>query len=682
MSDNRQLFHEKRGVNLFGLKGSKTLRKEGFYTFDTETKDGLKGTQLFCWGICWQGQCGTELGKLQVLQGYEDLTPLFDKLSGWKDKTHYKTVYVHNLGFDVRFLVDYCVRNGYEKKELLSGSHVICFTIEELGVRFVDSLQFLLSSQANAEIDYDIPEIYRKIDCMEIFEKEFRKWTQKDKTTVFEHNANDIKALHCIMKNYRKIMFHIARIDVLSVVSLASLALKAFRVCMGKDIAIPNPFLYLQYDKELKRKCYKHEIEEEAFVRATYFGGRCEVFDMNLYRNAKYIDRVSMYPTVMKNRKYPKGWGEWTRDYTELIGIIDGTIPYEGFIEVIAKPPETEKYPILPERMDKKVCFTNCIRKGIHTVPELRYAYKRGYEITPIRGFIFRESDDYFSKFVDKFFAIKSKEKGGKKKGAKIILNSVYGKFGQAFERKSPVFNYFLTEEEAFDYARDKENVHIAGDNKLYITTESKMTVIRKAYMNVCIASYVTAYARIDLTDKLNELDIMGIDIAYCDTDSFTIENIDVNKIVLGNELGDWNIEQSFEEVKFLAPKCYIALKKEEGFDIYGDYQCWNKPFLKMKGIDRDVIDDIVSPICGTDARIIRQKTLAEIEELIREPIQLCERYMTYNESHRFGVLLASKERSKHYSFENRKRKFINGISEPWLDSDLPEKFLKGRIPI
>ncbi|MGQ4876228.1 MAG: DNA polymerase [Promethearchaeia archaeon] len=676
-TDQNYKFWLKKGASLVPLKTAnknfitnkkKRLRKEGFYTFDTETKDGLKGTKLFCWGLAYRERTQ----EIKVLQGYDDLTPLFDKLREWKDKSHYRIIYVHNLGFDARFLADYCARHNIKYKPLISGSKMLVFTIDELKIKFIDSYQFLLETQEKAELTWNVPEELRKIDCKEIFEKDYKEWSNQEKQRVFEHNANDIKALHIIMQNYRKTMFEISGVDCLSVVSLASLSLKAFRKTMDRDIE--NPFIYTLKNKENKIT-YKIDHARESFVRASYYGGRNEVFNTNVLKNGLYIDRVSMYPSEMYFNEYPIGYPIWfgnptfcSNDYDIaderifLEDIIDGVYDYLGFIEATISYTSEVKtiYPIIPTRMNDRVLFTNTTFTGVYTTAELKYAKKIGYNVVPIKGLIYPEKRKIFNGFIDEFYPIKQHSTGGKKKGAKIILNSCYGKFGQKMVAQSPIFHYFSEESklnEYMDNTTNKVHVRYNEEMKLWITVELQKTEIRRTFMNVGIASFVTAYARLSLTKFMHEMEQNGVEIYYCDTDSITIARFgkngkDYKSIYTSekHELGDWDIEQEFDYVKFLAPKAYISIQN-------------GKPKLKLKGVERRKIKEIVK----------KCRTISEIEEMIREPIEMAEKYMTFTQSHRYGTILATKKLIKHYSFENRKRNFSNdGTSIAWENNTVP----------
>lgn len=648
-------------------------RKETFFTFDVETKDGLLGKEIFCWSLAYPKD-----GKMEVLQGHEDLTPLMEFIGRWKDKSHFRVIYVHNLGFDIRFIANWCAHNNITGKPLITGSNVICYTIDEMKVKFVDSYQFLLESQESAEIRYGVDEELRKINCDKIFNKPYSEWNRFDKRKVLAHNRNDVLALHQIMTKYRLEMFNICGVDVLSKISLASIALKAFRITLNvifdeegvpfmrydkeKRGSIQNPFLFTVYKMDengKSRVSYQIDRKRESFVRESYFGGRTEVFRTDLLENGLYVDRVSMYPSEMKEKYYPVGIPYWVNDRDKLMKIIDGTIDKLGFIR--ARVYHTDKvktnYPVLPSKIDNKVMFLNADMRGTYTVPELQYAYQIGYEIEPITGLIFEEKRKIFTEFVDTFYPIKQHSKGGKRQVAKILLNSCYGKFGQRFTMKSPTFHYFMKEEDMFDYIQDKdENVHVAKDkdNPLWITTELMETTITHPYQNVAIASYVTAYGRLSLTKKLHELEKEGINVWYCDTDSVVIpryitrdgKTIDLKPKYTSekHELGDWDIEKEFDKVKFLAPKAYISVEE-------------SKLKLKLKGVEKRKIKEI----CETS------ESLTEVEEKIRAPIELAERYMTFAQAHRNGCIIGTRKLVKHYSYDNQKRFILSdGSTRAW----------------
>lgn len=647
---------KERHICLNGLKPIKGLKSKQFFTFDIETMDGLKREKMFCWALAYKTR--GKYAKITTIHGFRDFKPLFEFLSEQNKhlkKHEYRTIYVHNLDFEIGMLANYCVKHKIQFNRLNSGSKTLTLDIYDYKTKFVDSYQFLFTSQEKAEIEYNVDKSFRKINCNDLFEKPYSEWSSKDKKRVLEHNKNDVMALYEIMSKFQRFVFEESQLDSTNYISLAQLALACYRRTITEPI--PNPFIYLHYDKHKKRKTYGYSKSEYTFVHASYFGGRTEVFDSRIHKNAKYIDRVSHYPSEMKFNKYPFGIPYWVLNMKEQLSLLEESCEKEGFMKCIVKGNESEQYPPLPKRRDHKIIFDNCEKEGIWALPELRYAHKRGYEIIPIKSLVFDESKDIFSSFVDKFFKIKSTAKGGKRQMSKIVLNSVYGKFGQAIERRELKYDMFYDFYEALDFANsfpEPLKVQEIDNGKAFVVAYPVESTQMKSFMNVCISSYITSYARINLLQKLHELEEKGINVLYCDTDSFTIEDSNLDEIEMSSELGGWDIEQSFDEVKFYAPKCYCSIKD-------------GKPFLKMKGVDRMAIKRITES----------SKTLKEVEEKIRKPIQMAERFMSYTESLRHGQTLSTKKRSKHYSFVNNKRLFTDGKSIPFTDLTIPKNLVE-----
>lgn len=678
------------GVSLTPLKALQRRlpkRDQSFYTFDTETKDGLKGKQIYCWSLAYAEKGGKDGYSLRVLQDYENFAPLFEFFLKHKKKKGWNIVYVHNLGFDIRFLIDYAAKQKIEYFPIVSGSNMVCCIFRDYGVKFVDTFQFLWTSQDKAEIEWEIPENYRKINCVKAFETDFQLWGklkapqytnrfgekkkgQSYKKWVYDHNANDVLALWEIMHKLRIVFFEVANVDVLQCITLANFSMKAMRKRLKDKIA--NPFIHTEWNEDGTKKEYHYDEKLEEFVRSSYFGGRCEIFDSNLHGKSAYVDRVSMYPSEMYNKKYPIGIGRLSYDYNEMMNIIEGKTNIEGFIEVECTPNQfTTNYPILAEKRDGKTMFTNCYRKGVYTIPELKLSLKMGYVIRPLRGLLFDESDYIFRDFVDEFFKVKSTAKGGRKECAKRVLNSSYGKFGQAYKRAGSDMHYFTTEDEMLDFlheVEDSEKFTQAPhkDNELWIVVEGTESIMQKPFMIVGIASYITAYARLALWEILHYLEEKGVNVYYTDTDSFTLDYDYIEKLeqsgLIGDKLGDWQIEQAFEQVKFIAPKCYISLQKGKDGIV--------KSALKLKGVDKSKMDEIKKEA----DKLPENERMAYIEKEIRLPIELAEKYMTFNQAHRSGLILNTKKITKHYSFKNGKRNFMDGSSIAWNDETLPSE--------
>ena len=622
------------------LKMSKRLKERIFYTFDIETKDGLRGTDMFCYSLSYMVQGRNFKGILS--KNLDELFDFFEETFKPKRKNQ-KIIYSHNLTFDIRFILDYCMCKGIECNCIFSGSSVIFARIDEFNVLFIDSFQFLKESQESAEIRYEVPEKFTKIDCSNLFEKDFSKWNESDKERVLAHNKNDTIALHIIMQNFRKFMFEISNVDIFHIFTPASLSMKALRKNLEETIV--NPFLITRFNPETRRYGYEIVKEKEEFARMSYYGGRTECFNHNLLENCDYVDVVSLYSDAMKNNDYPKGLCYWSTEHSEISNAIKNGILC--IVECEVNAPYLH-IPVLPHKTDK-LLFPIGKFRGVYCSPEIEYALECGYQIDFLRALIYPSKSRPFKKFVDIFFKIKSQSKGGRRSGSKLLLNSSYGKFGQKFERNNTKSKFFKDEYQALEFYNsiiDKDENAILR-KIIYDTYEVRYkeeSVHAKPFMNVAIASFVTCYARLKEVKMIHKQEKLNNNVWYCDTDSVVCQNTPVN---LSKKLGGWDIENHFEFFKCYAPKGYIFKQK-------------GKPInFKLKGLNRKTKEKLLQE-CNS---------IKEIEEkIINKEITNDERYLTIKESlRRNSCVLSSAIKSKTFKMLDTKR-FVksDGTTEPF----------------
>ena len=668
------------------------------WAFDCETKDGLHGTDLFCWSLA----CGQ-----RVISGNDNLNGLFEYLSNPNDGAHkrgQRIIYVHNLDFDGRFIIDHCIRNDIPWIPIKTNG-LLALLIPIWRVRFVDSVQFLQTSQEEADIEWETPpELCKFKEANLIFEKPFSSWNPDDEAIVRKRCELDVMGLRFIMKKFRRYMFNISGVDSAKALSLASLAMKAFRINMSThpiaQIAqkgLMSPFIRKRIKAVGGRGGTTYIIETgyEKFCRRGYYGGITEIYDLNEHGPLFYIDRVSMYSSEMANNRFPM--------FENMVGIISNPLlieyycnaidsPWEGMVEVeILHIPNDERYPLLPQRRDNKMLFTIETRWKdendkfpVYTMPEIREALSLGYEFRYISAFLTDKSAMIFEHFIATFFPMKAENDGGIKRAAKIILNSAYGKFGENPIRQTQDWFHFHDEETAMNWLNENETntlFSVFDGSALYYGAERRSTRHLRPHMNVIIAAYTTAYARIELRRFIRELDAQQINCIYSDTDSVIIPNTDVVKAKLENilgysigsrhELGDWDIELRMDEAKFLAPKAYIVSKADREPDE-------PKYYAKIKG----------TPLKTIAGLIKNAISISEVEAILREPIEIAERYATFTQSLRSGETLRTREITKQYSFIYNKRRILPDLSTvPWSNdaptySDVKEEGLEERRKI
>ena len=615
------------------LKQTKRLNTISIFTFDIETKDGLKGKEIYCWSFCKNQQ-----GNNFKVDSSLNIKDFIDYLRETKTKNQ-KIIFSHNLTFDIRFILDYCIHKDIKCNLIFSGSSVIIAIIEEFKVKFLDSMQFLKESQQNAEKTYKVPQIYTKIDCSDLFIKEYELWSNKDKERILAHNKNDVIALNIIMQNFRKNMFDISNVDILTINTPSSLAMKSFRKTLQKSII--NPFIVLRYDNKSKKYFYDIQKEKEIFARASYRGGRTECLNQNEILTSYYADVVSMYPFVMKNNNYPDGIPFWDSNHDSIMNYMKN-----GKLCIVECLVETSNLniPILPYKDEKmnKLLFPNGKFKGVYCSPELEYAIEMGYKIKCLRALIYPDKCKPFSRHVDKFIKVKNNSKGGMRAGNKLLLNGLYGKHGQKFNRENTKSEFFVDQ----NLALEVFNEFVDNDVKAILKTNEHYSEVRykeisqsiRTFMNVSFASFVTSYARLKLVKKIHYEENHNNKVYYCDTDSIVVKNRPKN---LKHELGLWCIEKSFIKFKAFCPKVYIFKALNEKTNI-------EELNLKMKGLNRikkkeilqnsNNFQDIIDKI--KDVEIVNEEMYLKIKEsLIRN-----------------DCVLSSEIKKKTFSLKNDKR--------------------------
>jgi hypothetical protein len=655
-------------------------------TFDVECEDGLNGTRMFCWAIAARGidkdRPAPELCTIQG--GPDEFDALFQPGSPIDGsnlgKYHYRVIYVHNLGFDARFVMDACARQDVEFT-VLGRSGMLALIIPSLQVRFVDSVQFLKCSQEQAEEEWDVDPALRKIDCADLFETSFEDWTDADKDRVRAHNRNDVKALFHIMDGFRKKIFELSNVDPVRCVSVAQLAMKCFR----KSMTTPIPNAMVNLVKPPKGRWFQRaNLERDKFIRDAYRGGRTEVFHAGTHHHVTCVDIVSQYPGVMKHRTYPgKLLDESTDPEFIEAQLMDDESVLEGFVNCHVTPPDDLTYPILPEVRDGKMMFTLLPRRGTYALPELRHALARGYEIDyekPIHAMFFErlEGKDLFGSHVDTYYHLKDTSTGGTRKCAKVILNGLYGKFGEKFvhhdidrykvkrtpERVAELDAKMQRQAERFGVS---ETQYKLSGEWIIVTEPRDIHARPKAYMNVGIGAYVTSWARLQMVQMFEWCEGRGIEVLYCDTDSIFIYSRDLVTLQAehpdwGRHLGGWDVEAKFSEVRFLSPKSYLFVTEADGSG------------MKMKGLRGDIREGLFDKHGGD---------LDAVEQELRDGLELDARYLTYKQALIQGnSYLASSKRSRRYTFINDKRDFApDGTSIPWTVKSWNEHVQRAENP-
>jgi DNA polymerase elongation subunit (family B) len=138
---------------------------------------------------------------------------------------------------------------------------------------------------------------------------------------------------------------------------------------------------------------------------------------------------------------------------------------------------------------------------------------------------------------------------------AKILLNSLYGRFGMIENFiNAKVIHKDLSGKYQFDNLDKIANVIDLGEYEI-IATQDEVDENATHNVSVAIAAAITAYSRIHMSQFKNNPDIK---LYYTDTDSvYTDSEIDKN-LIDNKVLGALKLENICKNAIFLAPKTYI----------------------------------------------------------------------------------------------------------------------------
>ena len=466
------------------------------------------------------------------------------------------TMYFHNLRFDGEYILSWLFKHNFTHIPTAKERQDCTFTtlIADTGefykievyfkvkgthtnkVTFLDSLKiFPNMGVAKIAKSFGLPISKLKIDY-----HEYREVGHKITEEELAYIRNDVEIVARALKQ----MFDLG----LNKMTLASDALFNFKTTVQSFFKI-FPQLRPELDQEIRR---------------SYRGGFTYVSDK--YKEVERgsgvtLDVNSLYPSVLRQCMLPYGYPEY----------------YEG------KYKEDPFYPLYVQ------CFTCKFRVKPDKIPTIQiknsmsfiqneYLKDSGDEQVTLTltnpdlelfldhydvedmvyhyGWKFKGHRGFFDRYVDYWTEqkIKAGKEGnkGQRQIAKLMLNSLYGKFGLSgtCAKKTPIFH----EDGTLGYITEKP--------------EERKTVY------IPVAAFTTAYARnktIRTSQKIREYTEKkyGVDgYIYSDTDSIKANLTDEDLDYLSKEgildiddfkLGAWACEEHFDRILCIRQKCYIT---------------------------------------------------------------------------------------------------------------------------
>ena len=533
-------------------------------TLDTETYNGLIGGLKRI--AIYDGE--------NVIYGYtfNDIEPYLIKYHKAGYNVH---IYIHNLEFDARKIPEI-----FDKKRIVWEK---CFiinnklaTVSCKKYTIHDSFKILPMSLKRLSEDFDVE--HGKLDLWEEVEKtyphtykdivDYLDICDKDDPLYLKYLGYDVKSLYEILEKIIEVA-GLELSDFVKKISTASLSRHIFKKgYKGKEFK--NPFGSKSDYEILCQFNYKDHLEIEEFLRDSYCGGRTEVFKIEMNKKGYHYDVNSLYPFVMlgefpvgkpiykKTSKLAKYYFETWQDTRQGIGFLycDVFIPDQNI-------------PPLPLKMGK-LAFACGHVYGVWNFEELQYAIENcGVVIEKYREVVFYENTyPVFERFINTMIEIKNE---GTRTGnlalrtlGKLLMNVGYGYTGMRRDDKTSLASID-------DYEKYEDIRFIDAElGFIEIPTE-----IKSEYIQVAVASTVTARARLILLDALRYADANGI-VYYCDTDSVVTDVKLPDTMVDSVELGKWDLEGEPLKALFLKPKVYVELFENK------------KDNVKFKGVTKD----------------------------------------------------------------------------------------------
>ena len=516
------------------------------------------------------------------------------------------TFYAHNLGrFDSVFLIKACshmedieIIPKWKENKILSIS--IKNNTNKCKFKILDSIQML-----NGSLD-SLCKSFKIVNQKGIFPhnfinkdrlfyigktphiKHFKKmpisvynlmksdnWNLKDE--ALKYLKKDVFGLLEVMVKFNDKIYNLYSLNINNYVTSPKLAMAIYT----------SKF----YNNDLKIKMIRGIVEKD--IRSAYFGGNVNVL-INKIDKGFYYDMNSQYPFAMLN-DMPIGNPTLSND-TNLDN-------YFGFVygEITAPDESRLRVPYIQCRDDKSDnvdCPRGSFTRMIFS-EEIKEAIKDGYSMKIKYGYKFERGKNLFKDYVDTFYEIKKNTNDPVEKAlSKLLLNSLYGKFGM----KDIISTMKIVDHNEAKKITKDYNYTICsdlGDGKFLIKYSSKVNEsLRKLVKDfeenpnsnhsraslfrsrgvpsaVQISAAISAYARISINKFKN---IPGNPCVYSDTDSVVLTN-KLPDICIGKDLGQMKLEHVIEEGIFIRKKLY-ALKTID-----------NKFIYKSSGVDSSTLN-------------------------------------------------------------------------------------------
>ena len=300
-----------------------------------------------------------------------------------------------------------------------------------------------------------------------------------------------------------------------------------------------------------------HDDEETlALERASYYGGRVECFHIGeLRRKLYYLDVNSLYPYIMRENEFPTRL-KWTDDAPTL-STLAAAVEESAVVARVTLDTET---PAFPFRHKAKLTFPIGRFQTVLSTPEISYALEIGAvaEVQEMAGY---ETGKLFVDYVDTLYALRQ---GYKQEGnsafdflCKIMLNSLYGKFGQKGGHWEEIRD--ATDADPLEWlGQETEDSPVVKHRVRLGKVQRLNRDIEASESFPAIAAHVTSYARRYMWSLIEQAGRENV--YYTDTDSLVVNaqgRRRLASVVDSHALGRLKLENTTTRAIFYGAKDY-----------------------------------------------------------------------------------------------------------------------------
>ena len=535
----RKIVNRKKGRVVRHRSGERRPKVPMLADFETTTDEN--DCRVWSWGLVELAD--STYDKVEI---GTDIESFIDRLMQYNT-----TCYFHNLKFDGYFILDYLLKNDYH--------HVQTDYVKRVGtfktlINAMGNFYSINVKWANGNI-CEFRDSYKKLPfTVKRIAKAWGLEESKGEIDYTLHNGpivpitpeeeDYLRKDVCIVGQALKILYD----ENHKRLTTGSDALAEYKNVVGADT--------------FKRWFPTFSLAMDTEIRRAYRGGFT-------YRDPRFkgfhdkcgivLDVNSLYPSVMVNNILPYGDPKFVDGECKPTKSRPLTIFSVTFTAKLKK----DHIPCIQIKGHSMFSATEYLRDIEEPVTLMVTnvdwdLYQEHYDIDILAyggGWAFHATRGMFDDYINKWSKIKAESKGAKRELAKLMLNSLYGKFAT--------------------------NPNITGKVPKLIDNQIKLIVgveETRAPVYTAVGVFITSWARnLTIRAAQNNYD----SFAYADTDSLHLfvdeapETIEVHP----TKLGAWKLEYKFKRAHYIRAKAYMeeAIKpqcKNDNFDHVHDIHC------------------------------------------------------------------------------------------------------------